>query len=328
MDEAILNFLRQHTAAPLSGEEMARHLKVSRTTVWKRIKSLEQMGYEIEASTRSGYRLLNSPDLLAPWEVNPLLKTKRLGKVVHYFHAIDSTNAKAYELASKGAQEGEVVVAESQEKGRGRLGRLWFSPPFLNLYVSIILRPDIPPNQASLLTLMAAVATAETLEQFSGLQPIIKWPNDILLRNRKIAGLLNEIHSETDRVHFVILGIGVNLNVDPEKFPREIRSLATSLKHETGKTVLRKVFLSSLLETTEKWYKIFLKEGGLHILKAWKGWAQIQGKKVRVTSFGEVLTGVAIDVDSDGALILGTEDGKRKRVVAGDVEYQVKSHLV
>src|SRR3990172_2412978 len=152
MDEAILKLLRQQGPTFLSGQEIARRLKVTRTTVWKKIKSLEQMGYEIEASTRSGYRLVGSPDLLAPWEVEPLLRTRRLGRTVHYFPTLDSTNAKAYELALEGSPEGEVVIAESQEKGRGRLGRQWFSPPFLNLYVSIILRPEIPPNQASLLT--------------------------------------------------------------------------------------------------------------------------------------------------------------------------------
>jgi len=321
MDEAILKLLKKHDSSFLSGEEIARRLKVTRTTVWKRIKELEQMGYEIEASTRAGYRLVSSPDLLAPWEVEPLLRTKRLGKPVHYFQTLDSTNARAYQLASKGSREGEVVVAESQEKGRGRLGRQWFSPPFLNLYASVILRPEIPPSQAPLLTLMAAVATAETVEQFSGLRPLIKWPNDILLGNRKIAGLLNEMHSEMDRVHFVILGIGVNLNVDSESFPPEIRHLATSLKRETGEAVSRRVFFSSLLQNLEKWYDSFLKEGRGSVLEAWRDWARIKGKKVRVTSFGEVVTGIAIDIDSDGALILKTKDGRQKRVVAGDVEY-------
>jgi BirA family biotin operon repressor/biotin-[acetyl-CoA-carboxylase] ligase len=144
------------------------------------------------------------------------------------------------------------------------------------------------------------------------------------MAERKIAGLLNEIHSEMDRVHFVILGIGVNLNADPESFPREIRPQATSLKHEMGKPVSRKAFFSSLLEALEKWYGIFLKEGGMPVLEAWKKRAQIKGKRVRVTSFGEELRGVAIDLDSDGALILETEDGKKKRVVAGDIEYSQK----
>ena len=247
-----------------------------------------------------------------------------MGRTIHHFQTLDSTNSKAYQLALNGAEEGEVVISESQEKGRGRLGRQWFSPPYLNLYLSVILRPKISPHQASLITLMAAVATADAIEKFSGLRPLIKWPNDILLRDRKVAGLLNEIHSETDRIHFVILGIGVNLNMDEKMFSKEIRTVATSLKREMGQTVSRKAFLQSLLQELEKWYSIFLEEGGAVILKAWRDRAHIKGKQVKVTSFGETVAGIAIDVDSDGALILETEDGKQKRVVAGDIEYKEK----
>jgi len=322
MDEEILQLLREHSSTFLSGEEISRRLKVTRTAVWKRIQRLRTLGYEIEASTRLGYRLIRSPDLLTPSEVKPLLTTKWMGKTIHYFHSIDSTNSKAYQLAIQDAEEGEVVIAELQVKGRGRLGRYWFSPAFLNLYLSVILRPQIPPHQASLITLMAAVATANAIEKYSGLLPLIKWPNDILIRDRKVAGLLNEIHSEMDRIHFVILGIGVNLNMDGKMFSKEIRGVATSLKREMGQTISRKAFLQSLLEELESWYEIFLKEGGAPVLKAWRDRAKIEGKRVRVTSFGETLSGVAVDIDSDGAMILETKDGKRKRIVAGDVEYR------
>jgi BirA family biotin operon repressor/biotin-[acetyl-CoA-carboxylase] ligase len=324
MDDEILKLLRKHPSTFLSGEELSRRLKVSRTAVWKRIRHLRSLGYKIEASTRSGYRLIQSPDILAPAEIKPLLKTKWLGKTVHYFRALDSTNSKAYELANQGAEEGEVVIAESQKKGKGRLGRNWFSPPFSNLYLSVILRPKIPPPQAPLITLMAAVATAEAIEKTSGLQPLIKWPNDILLNGRKMAGLLNEIKSETDRIHFVILGIGVNLNIDEKMFPKEIRSVATSMKREMGQGVSRKIFLASLLQELEKWYTVFLRQGEGVILKSWRERAKIKGRQVKMTSFGETITGRAIDVDSDGALIIETKRGERKRVVAGDIEYSRK----
>jgi BirA family biotin operon repressor/biotin-[acetyl-CoA-carboxylase] ligase len=324
MDDEILKLLRESPSAFLSGEEISRRLKVSRTAVWKRMKRLRTLGYEIEASTRSGYRLIRSPDLLTPSEIKPILKTKWIGKTIHHFHTLDSTNSKAYQLALDGAEEGEVVVAESQEKGRGRLGRQWFSPPFLNLYLSVILRPKIPPHQASLITLMAAIATADAIQKFSGFLPLIKWPNDILLRNRKVAGLLNEINSEMDRIHFVILGIGINLNMDEKMFSKEIRTVATSLKREMRQTISRKAFLQSLLQELEKWYTIFMKQGSAVILKAWRDRAHLKGRRVKVTSFGETLSGIAVDVDSDGALILETADGKRKRVVAGDIEYRKK----
>ena len=322
VDEEILRLLKDHSSGFLSGEEISRRLRVTRAAIWKRVKHLRTLGYEIEASTRTGYRLIRSPDLLTPSEVRPLLKTKWMGRSIHHFHSMDSTNSVAYQLALEGAEEGEVVVAESQKKGRGRLGRKWYSPPLTNLYLSVILRPEIPPQQASLITLMAAVATATAIHKFSGLQPMIKWPNDILLRNRKVAGLLNEIHSEMDRIHFVVLGIGVNLNMDEKMFSKEIRSLATSLKREMGQSISRKAFLQTLLEELEMWYETFLKEGARPILKAWRDRAQIQGKPVKVTSFREVLLGTAIDVDSDGALILETEDGERRRVVAGDIAYR------
>jgi BirA family biotin operon repressor/biotin-[acetyl-CoA-carboxylase] ligase len=192
----------------------------------------------------------------------------------------------------------------------------------LNLYLSVILRPKIPPHQASLITLLAAVATADAIENYSGLKPSIKWPNDLLLGKRKVAGLLNEIHSETDHIHFVILGIGVNLNMDEKEFPRAIRVKATSLKREMGRSVSRRAFAVLLLEELERWYETFLKEGGSPVLKAWRERARVQGKRVRVTSFGEVLIGHAVDIDPDGALILTTKGGKRKRIVAGDIEYR------
>ena len=325
IDDEILKLLRESPSAFLSGEEISRRLKVSRTAVWKRIQRLRDLGYEIEATTRSGYHLTRSPDLLTPSEIKPILKTKWIGKRIHHFQTLDSTNSKAYELALNGAEEGEVVIAESQEKGKGRLGRQWFSPPFLNVYVSLILRPKIPPHQASLVTLMAAGATADAIRNFSGLLPLIKWPNDILLRDRKVAGLLNEIHSEIDRIHFVILGIGVNLNMDEKMFSKEIRNIATSLKIETGQTVSRKDFLQSLFLELERWYAMFSREGNAVILEAWRDRAHIKGKHVKVTSFGETLVGRAIDIDSDGALILETKGGRQKRVVAADVEYKTKT---
>ncbi len=322
VEEEILGLLREQPFAFLSGEEISRRLMISRTAVWKRVRHLRTLGYEIEALTRSGYRFIRSPDLLLPSEIKPLLTTKSIGQTIHYFDSIDSTNSKAYQLALAGAKEGEVVIAESQGKGKGRLGRRWISPPFLNLYLSVILRPKIPPYRASLITLMAAVATADAIRNYSGLLPRIKWPNDILLKDRKVAGLLNEIHSETDRIHFVILGIGMNLNMEGKTFPKEIRSLATSLKQEMGQAISRKAFLQALLVELERWYGVFLKEGGAAILEAWRDRARIRGKRVKVTSFGETLSGIAVDVDPDGALILETRDGNQRRIVAGDVVYK------
>ncbi len=321
MDEQVLRLLKKHASVYVSGEEISRRLKVTRTAVWKKVQRLRAVGYEIEASRRLGYRLVQSPDLLTPEEVLPDLTTKSLGKRVYYFTALDSTNTEAYGLALQGAREGEIVIAEAQKKGRGRVGRLWFSPAFVNLYLSVILRPPISPHQASLITFVAAVATAAAVERFSGVTPTIKWPNDILVKGRKLAGLLNEIHSEVDRVHFIILGIGINLNIDEGMFPKDVRPRATSLKREMGQRVSRKAFLHILLEELERWYGTFLKKGPAPILQAWRDRARIAGKQVRISSLGEIVKGRAIDVDSEGALLVEMRNGKRTRVVAGDVEY-------
>jgi BirA family biotin operon repressor/biotin-[acetyl-CoA-carboxylase] ligase len=301
-------------------------LKTRQTAGRQKDKRPQAPGDEREASARKGSRFRFSPDLLAPSEIKSLLTTKWMGRTIHHFQTIDSTNSKAYQLAMQGAEEGEVVVAESQDKGRGRLGRPWYSPPFLNLYLSIILRPKIPPHQASLLTLLAAVATADAVREISGLLPLIKWPNDILLGGRKVAGLLNELHSGTDRVHFAILGIGINLNMDGKSFSKEIRKVATSLKKELGRPVSRAAFLRVLLQKLEAWYETLLNEGAGPVLEAWRDRARIKGRPVRVASSGETLTGRAVDIDTEGNLIIKTEDGHQKIIVAGDVEYDPKEN--
>ena len=299
-------------------------MKTRRTAGRQKDQRPKTPGDERDISTRTGSRIRFSHDLLAPSEIKSLLTTKWMGRTIHHFQTIDSTNSKAFQLALQGAEEGEVVIAESQDKGRGRLGRPWVSPPFLNLYLSVILRPALPPRQASLLTLMAAVATADAVREVSGLLPLIKWPNDILLGGRKVAGLLNELHSGTDRVHFAILGIGVNLNMGGKSFSKEIRNVATSLKKELGRPVSRKAFLRVLLQKLEAWYEILLTEGAGPILEAWRDRARIKGRPVRVISSGETVTGLAVDIDRDGNLIIKTGDGHQKRIVAGDVEYDPK----
>jgi len=327
MEEEILKILRNAKSGFVSGEDISFALNVSRTAVWKRIKKLKQIGYKIDAHPRSGYRLIDCPDILTPSELNPLLETEWIGKKIHYFQEIDSTNSKAYQIASLGAKEGEIVIAESQKKGRGRLGRTWVSPPYLNLYLSIILRPNILPNQAPLITLLSAVATAEAIKRFSGITLSIKWPNDILIDGRKLAGILNEINSEMDRINFVIIGIGININMDKNKFPKELRQKATSLKIETGKNVSRKELTCVLLKEIEDWYKIFLENGAQPIIEAWRKWADIKGKMVKVSSFQETIVGRAIDIDSEGALIIEIEKGEFKKIIAGDVEYQDRESI-
>ena len=247
------------------------------------------------------------------------LGTQLLGKKIHVFDELDSTNSEAYRMAREGGEEGEVVVADRQLRGKGRLDRPWLSPPGVNLYVSIILRPPIAVRNAPLITLMAAVATAKAAKGISGLQPRIKWPNDLLINGKKIAGLLNELKSKAGEVDFVILGIGINVNMTLEMIPEEMRPIVTSLREELGYDISRVEFLSTLLREVEGEYQAFLTGETERILRQWEELSQMVGKVVEMKSFHEVIRGRVKGIDSDGSLLLSAPDGSEKRVIAGDI---------
>jgi len=217
-----------------------------------------------------------------------------------------------------------VVVAESQTRGRGRMNRSWVSPPGKNLYLSLILRPEIPPQLIPLLTYVGAVSTAEALTNGFSLKVEVKWPNDILVRGRKLAGLLNEVKAETDRVDFVVLGFGVNLNMAEEAFPRELRDKATSVMRELGHDVSRVEFTRCLLQRIETWYETFLLQGGDRVIEKWEAFARVRGRFLEVRSFGKIYRGVAEGLDREGALILREGEGRAIRILAGDLTQSTK----
>ena len=243
----------------------------------------------------------------------------RLGTTIHYFPEIDSTNSYARERAESGASEGEVVVAESQSQGRGRLGRRWESPPFANLYVSILLRPKLSPAHVAQITLMAAVALAEVVERFVPQKPAIKWPNDILIGGKKLAGILTEAACSAERVEYVILGIGVNLNYACSAMPEEIRRRATSVLEAGGRPVQRESFLQRLIQGVERCYGE-LEQAGFDALAArWESYFAWRGRRVRVELLDQVTTGTANGIDRDGALVIVDDHGVPQRILAGDV---------
>jgi len=247
------------------------------------------------------------------------LGTKRLGTKFHYFQEIDSTNSHARRLAETGAPEGEVVIAERQFEGRGRLGRSWESPPYCNLYFSLLLRPALAPVHAPQMTLMAAVALADTVAAFVVEPPVIKWPNDILLQGKKVAGILTESSCDAKHIEFVILGIGVNLNFPRERMPETIRDRATSLMEVGGKTFSRENFLRRLIQDLDRCYGILEDFGFDAIAPRWEAYFALRGRRVRVEMIDEVISGTATGIDGDGALLLEAEDGVLRRVLAGDV---------
>jgi BirA family biotin operon repressor/biotin-[acetyl-CoA-carboxylase] ligase len=247
------------------------------------------------------------------------LATNRLGKKIHYFLTIDSTNSHARRLAEQGAQEGEVVIAERQTAGRGRLGREWISPAYVNLYCSVILRPKLPPVHAPQVTLMAAVALADAVASFIPVTPTIKWPNDILVHGKKLAGILTESSCDSEHLEFVILGIGVNLNYPEELMPEAIRQRATSLLIAGRNTIRREAFVQRLIHDLDRCYGILEESGFGALAPRWEARFGLRDRRVRVEIMDAVIFGRAKGIDRDGALIVEREDGDLQRVVAGDV---------
>lgn len=304
----------------VSGELLSRELGVSRTAIWKQISVLRASGYRIEAIPSQGYQLLAEPDLL---DLDSLRSELGYGCLVGrrlVCHAeTGSTNADAFRLAEEGAEEGTVLLADRQLAGKGRLGRRWESPAGVNLYCSVVLRPELPPYEAPQLTFLSAVAVARAIQATSGLQPAIKWPNDLLIHGRKVAGLLNEMNAETDRVGFVILGIGVNLNMRSDQFPSDLRYPATSLLLETGSSISRQAFTVRMLQELDSEYSRFRQSGFGPVREEWARYCNAFGREVSVESGATVVQGPFAGIDHDGALLIQLPGGRLERIVSGDV---------
>ena len=316
----ILRLFREAGRGFVSGELISRELQVSRTAVWKHINGLRDAGYKIEAIPSRGYHLLSSPDILSLEEVREKLNTTRIGRRLVCLPETTSTNADAFGLAEEGAEEGTTVIADAQNGGKGRRGRVWTSPAGVNLYCSVVLRPEIMPHEASQLTFLSAVAVARAIESTTALQPEIKWPNDVLINGRKVAGLLNEMSAETDGINFVILGIGANLNMTQAQFPADLRSPATSLLLEQGLPVNRARFAAHMLGELDRLYTDFLQHGFGPVRDEWQQRCNANGREVVVSDAGvETVRGMFDGIDGDGALLLRFPDGTVERILSGDV---------
>src|SRR5512144_2853932 len=317
-EELVLAFLAEAGDEFVSGEAISDKLGLSRAAVWKHVNALRAQGYRIDALPARGYRLVEIPDRLGELELRPLLNTHDIGEGLHWFEEVGSTNDVAKKLADEGAAHGEVVVAESQTAGRGRRGRAWASPPGRNLYLSVVLRPDLPPSRAAELTLLASVAVCQAVRQ-AGVSAGIKWPNDLVCGGRKLAGILTELAADPDRVQWVVVGIGVNVNLRADDLPDDLRPIATSLAIERGAPVPRTLFAAAVLSALEEWLDLHAEEGFAPVRAAWKEMSDTLGREVRVRSSAVDLEGLAEDVDEGGALLVRTSAGL-ERVLAGDVE--------
>lgn len=317
--EQIIRLFRQNTGAYISGQEISDRLQISRAAVWKQVEQLRELGFEIEARRAQGYRLVGSPDLLLSTDILADLDTALIGSDICCKKELVSTNQHAQQLAAEGAAEGLVVLADAQSAGRGRMGRRWESPAGVNIYCSVLLRPQIPPRQAAQLTFLSAVATAETLISVCGLDARVKWPNDILVGGRKIAGLLNELSAETEQIHSLILGIGINVNMLPEQFPAELRYPATSVRIEKDVVQPRLPLVRSLLQRIDALYAEFLTEGFPVLRRRWERLFDLLDRQVEVDLGQRVISGVVGGLEPDGALKVFMPDGSSERVLAGDV---------
>ena len=313
----ILELLRRQEGF-LSGEDIGRELSITRAAVWKGIKKLREEGYEIEAVTNRGYRLTNPETMYNKRELEQGLKTKTMGQTIYFYEETDTTNNRARELALEGAPEGTLVVAEKQTAGRGRRGKVWESPLGTGIWMSLVLRPQIAPTEASVLTILCGLATAEAIEAETGLSAGIKWPNDILINGKKAVGILTEMDCEMSEVHFVIPGIGINVNT--ASFPPEIAEIATSLYLECGKTVSRRRLVHRVLERLEEHYETFLRTGSFAaMLEDYRKHCITLGKEVHVLG-REPFFAEALDITPEGELLVRRADnGKEEVVFSGEV---------
>lgn len=302
----------------VSGQNLCAQFDVSRTAVWKVIRQLEEEGYQIEAVPSKGYKLTDTSDVLNREELLSCIRGSWAGREVDYSEAVESTNIRARQLAECGAVHGTLVVAESQTGGKGRRGKKWVSPSGNGIWMSLILRPQMLPSSASMITLAAALSVTEGIREACGLDCLIKWPNDITAEGKKLCGILTEMSAELEEIHYIVVGIGINANI--VSFPEEIRETASSLCLLTGKNVRRSQVIAEVMRAMEIYYSRFMECGDLSLLKdTYNARLANIGRQVKVLGLKEEYTGIARGIDESGELLIEMEDKSVRRVISGEV---------
>lgn len=316
MKKRILNLLKESKDF-LSGEKISEEFGVTRAAIWKSINSLKEEGYEIESIPRKGYRLQSSPDILSYEEIKDYLNTEFIGRKIYYYDTIESTNKLAKDIAQD-EEEGLVIVAEEQTKGRGRLGRQWESPKKKGLYFSIILKPQVPPTKVGKLTLLGAAAVYLSLDEI-GINSQIKWPNDIVINGKKVCGILTEMSSELNMINYVIMGIGVNVNLEKNHIPEDLQDKASSLKIESKDQIDRKKLLATILNKFENLYSLFIDDGEItQAIEICRDNSAVIGKEVQVINGSTKRVGKALDINEEGQLLVEF-DGKIETIFSGEI---------
>ncbi len=323
IDAQILTAMREAGEGSVAGTELSDRLGISRAAIWARIEELRARGYQIDASPHRGYRLVGTPDALHGDDlISRLGRVEIVGREVRVFRETESTNDIVDRLARDGGTEGIAVFAESQTKGRGRLGRRWMSPPYKGLWFSVLLRPDCAPLAVTQLTIATAVALVRAIESETGIRADIKWPNDILIRERKVAGILTELSAEVDHVKHVVIGIGMDVNLAADEFPEELKPIATSLSQEKGASIDRPALAATILRELDRGYAAVRAGAFTAIREAWEARCSTLGRQVSILVGSRRLTGRVESLDEDGTLLLRTEHGRIERVTGGDVSVE------
>ena len=316
----LLEALSKEDSGFISGQEIADATGATRTAVWKHIEELRKDGYEVEAVRKKGYRLVSAPAKMSADSIRLQLKSAKMGSSIHYYETVASTQRIANELANNGAPEGTIVVADEQTAGRGRLARQWVSPKGTGIWMSLILKPVIPIFQAPQLTLLSAVAAVQGIEEATGVKPQIKWPNDLLLDGRKLAGILTEMQAEADGIHSIIMGIGINVNQQQNDFPQELQPIATSLAIRTGTTHSREACIAAILSNFESLYSRYCQSGFSEIKPLWEKHAISIGKVITAVTSRERITGTALGITDEGVLLMKDAGGTIHRIFSADIE--------
>lgn len=323
MKDKILKRFLEEEGNPISGQQLADALGVSRTAIWKHLQTLQEEGYEFETIKKKGYRLIADPDRVDVAKISTYLTTKRFGHSIHYFEEVESTQTIAHQLAREGVQDGTLVISEEQTAGKGRMQRNWDSAKGKGIWMTIIVRPNLLPHQAPQYTLVTAVSLVMAMKSlYKNFSPEIKWPNDILINGRKCAGILTEMLAEMDRVDGLLVGIGINVNQAPSDFPEELNNIATSISIEEGNKVDRAKLVAEILKYLEMYTDEYVENGFKAIKKLWEEHSGTIGKRIKATTLREVIEGVAIGITDDGVLEIQMDHGEIKKVYSADIEIQ------
>ena len=320
----VLEQLKSSSDGYVSGESLSEKLGVTRTAIWKYIKEIRGLGYEVEASTNKGYKRFVPENLINEYELSEGLDTELIGKNIIYYNSVDSTNNVAKNLAQEGCASGTVVVAATQTGGKGRLGRMWFSAQDKGIWMSIVLKPSITLQDIQLITIGASIAVARSISDIAGFDVKIKWPNDIILNSRKVCGILTEMSLEEENVNYIVVGIGVNILQEMDDFPEDIKALATSLKIEAKDADVhipsRCSLVKKILFEMEKIYSKIEKGLSEEVISEWRQFSVTLGKRIRFAIKDQQYEGTAVDIENDGKLVVKCDDNITRKVLSGEIQ--------